>query len=236
MDKNRLWVIGAVLVIGAIVVLGWVLGISPKLTEVRTAQADRETTVAQNAVYEAQIETLKKQFEGIDALKDDLSDIQRAVPMAAEIPSFVAELNAVAETSQVAITGFTQNDAQAYDPALLVVAEPIDTEPSEPSEPSPTPTPAPSSGTDTAEVPAVGGVDPRITPTNFVAIPISITVGAPYTNVLDFISGIQHGSRLVMVNAVSTSVPALDGTVTGTITALVYVLLDPDAAASSSPR
>ncbi|KGJ82348.1 hypothetical protein GY21_00835 [Cryobacterium roopkundense] len=227
MDKNRLWVIGAVLVIGAVVVLGWGLGISPKLTELRAYEAERDTTMAQNAVYEAQIVALKAQFEDIDALRDDLSDVQLAVPGAAEIPGLVTQLTAIAATSQVVVSAFTPNDAQAYDPALLAVTAPV--------EPSTT-VPAPTTGAGAVAVAdavavAEPTVDPRITATNFVAIPISITVDGPYDNVLDFVSGLQYGQRLVMVTAVSTTVPTPEGTVSGTITALVYVLLDPDEVA-----
>ena len=47
---------------------------------------------------------------------------------------------------------------------------------------------------------------------------------------LDFISGLQQGERLVTVNAFGTTATAdAPGMVTGTITALIYVLLS-DAA------
>ena len=42
------------------------------------------------------------------------------------------------------------------------------------------------------------------------------------------------GDRLVMVTAVSTPRPTAECSVTGTVTALVYVLLDPSAMASAS--
>ncbi|TFD51821.1 hypothetical protein E3T43_16210 [Cryobacterium sp. Hh7] len=239
MDKNRLWVIGALLVIGAIVGLGWLLGISPKLSEVRLAEADRDTTLAQNAAYELQVLALKKQFENIDELTDDLSAIQLAVPSSAEIPALIDEFNAIAAGSQVVISAFRQNDAQAFDPALLVVAAPTAAAPPSAPTSEATPSPAPSEAADAATeaataagaVPAAG-VDPRLTPANFIAIPLSITVTGRYDSVLDFVSGIQHGRRLVLINALST-VPTVDvavvsGTVTGTITALVYVLLDPN--------
>nr|WP_276512163.1 type 4a pilus biogenesis protein PilO [Cryobacterium roopkundense] len=208
------------------------------MSEVRAHSAERETTLAQNAAYEAQIVSLKKQFEDIDSLKADLSDIVQAVPASAQMPALLGELNQVAASSQVVISAFTANDAQAYDPALLAV---VDTAVVAPEA---TPTPAPSAATDAdavaanavtagvAGVGSVGGVDPRITPSNFIAIPISITVDAPYDNVLDFVSGVQSRQRLVLVTAVSTTVPTVEGSVTGTITAFVYVLLDSNAEAA----
>ena len=221
MDKNRLWLIGGVMLIGAIVVLGWGLGISPKLNEASATGAEWETTIAENAVHEAQIVTLKKQFEQVAGLRADLSDIQQSVPGSAEMPALVAEFDSAAASSGVVIADFTTSDAQAFDPALLNVVAPA-------GGVSPVPTTA-GDGADVVGATAVVAVDPRITATNFVTIPLSVTVDGPSDSVLDFVSGIQNGRRLVTVTAVSTTVPDEVGAVTGTITALVYVLLDPNA-------
>jgi len=215
--------IGGVMLIGAIVVLGWGLGISPKLNEASATGAEWETTIAENALHEAQIVTLKKQFEQVAGLRADLSDIQQAVPGSAQMPALVAQFDSAAVGSGVVIADFTTSDAQAYDPALLNVVAPT-------GGVSAVPTTAGDAAA-AVEATAVGGVDPRITATNFVAIPLSITVDGPYDNVLDFVSGVQNVRRLVTVTAVSTTVPNEVGIVTGTITALVYVLLDPNATA-----
>jgi len=214
-DKNRLWVIGAVLVIGAVVVLGWILGISPKLTEAAANDEQQQTALAQNAVYEAQVAMLKGQFEDIGALKADLTKIQLAVPGAAEIPAVVAEFTQIAGAAQVGLSSLTVSEAQAYDPALAA-ASPVAAVPADAATPAPA----------VANPAVVAGLDSRIAPTNFITIPLTVTVDGSYDGVLDFVSGLQHGSRLVLVNAVSITEPA-SGSVTGTITALVYVLLNP---------
>ncbi|KFF59020.1 hypothetical protein JF66_14275 [Cryobacterium sp. MLB-32] len=236
MDKNRLWVIGAVLAIGAIVVLGWMLGISPKLTEVGALQSERDAALAQNTAYEVQDATLKKQFEGLGALTGDLLDMQRSVPTSVEAPALITELTSIAASSQVVLSALNQNDAQAFDPALLAVAAPAAGTAASPS----TATDAAAVAADAATGGVAGAVpvptvDPRITATNFNAIPIAITVDGPYDKVLDFVSGLQHGTRLIMVTAVSTTVPGPEGAVTGTINALVYVLVNPSAAAPTAP-
>lgn len=235
-DKNRLWIIGTVLVIGAIVVLGWGLGIAPKLTEVSTAQDELASAISENAVHEVQGEALKQQFEGLGALQDDLAALQLSVPSSAESPALIAELGALSEASQVVISSISHNDAQAYDPLLAGVT--------------------PDAAAATTESGAVEGVDPvagasagtvvdpRITATNFAAIPVTIIVDGSAAGVLDFVSGIQHGERLIMVTAVTISEPTADagaatdtgavpgaGVVTGTITAFVYVLTVPTGAA-----
>ena len=49
MDKNRLWIIGAVVVMVAIVALGWVVAIQPQLDAAAAADAQRATVDATNA-------------------------------------------------------------------------------------------------------------------------------------------------------------------------------------------
>ncbi|TDW29726.1 hypothetical protein [Cryobacterium psychrophilum] len=246
MDKNRLWVIGTALVIVAIVLLGWVLGISPKLTEASTAQAELAAATSENAVHEVQGETLKKQFEGLGALKADLAALQLSVPSSAEFPALITELNAISEASQVVISSITQNDAQAYDPTLagVAVAAPAPSTESGTSEVAPAPSEATAA---VAGAPAAPVVDPRITAANFAAIPVTFVVDGSAAGVLDFVSGIQHGERLIMVTAVSMSEPANvagvevgvsepasdTGVVTGSITAFIYVLTTPTTPAAA---
>jgi len=225
-DKSRLWMIGAVLVIVAIIVMGWVVGIAPKLSEARQAEADRVTTVAQNAAYDAQITTLKKEFDRLGELQADVATIQEAVPGAPEIPALIEDLSAFAQASNVVISGVTQSDAQAFDPTLLGVPAAV----APVAKDSAAATPAPSTATG-----SLTAVDPRITPSNFVAIPLTIVVEGSYDGVLDFVSRVQHGRRLVLVNGLSVTVPNADGAVTGTMATFVYVLLDPGAVAAT-PR
>ncbi|RNE59223.1 hypothetical protein EEJ31_10675 [Cryobacterium tepidiphilum] len=82
-----------------------------------------------------------------------------------------------------------------------------------------------------------------VTGDNFVAIPVSVTVHGDYGHVLDFIEGLQTGTRLVLVTGFNTTGEpsagsrggeSTGGVVTASISAYVYVLLDP-AAASPAP-
>src|SRR5680860_1093571 len=104
MDKNRLWMLGAALLIGIASVLGWLLGISPKLDEARTAKTEQVAVEAQNSAYESELTELKEQFENIGELKQELVLLRRAIPGAAEIPAFVGQLDAIAQRHQVTLT------------------------------------------------------------------------------------------------------------------------------------
>lgn len=248
MNLNRLWVFGSVILIAATAVLGWLLGISPKLIEASAADANRVVVETQNSASEGQVAALKKQFDNIGQLKNDLASLRSAVPNAAEIPAFVAQLDAIAEQHQVTLAAMVVSDAQLYVPVPVVAPGAAGAAPVGGAAPAPTPAPTPTAPT-AAEVAAAAAPVPgkAITATNFVSVPISVSVTGSYPDILDFIEGLQKGTRLVMVTkfataaadspsgatsaSTGTAAPATSDTVTTTISALIYVLLDPAAAA-----
>ncbi|MBC7596034.1 MAG: hypothetical protein H7288_19255 [Kineosporiaceae bacterium] len=252
MDLNRLWVLGSVVLIAATAVLGWVLGISPKLSEASIADADRVAVETQNSAAALKVAALKVKFDNIRDLKGELSALRLAVPNAAEIPAFVTQLDSIAEQHQVTLTDISVKDAQAYVP--VVVAPTATATEGAQTAPAPTATPAPtaSAAPTAAEVAAALAPVPNalITASNFVSVPISLSVSGRYGNVLDFIEGLQKGTRLVMVTTFATArmetpdpagpasnstsiieTSAASGQVTTTISALIYVLLDQATAA-----
>ena len=228
MNVNRLWVLGAVLLMSVVALMGWSLGISPMLSESRDATAERVAVEAQNTSYELQLATLKQQFESIDDLRLDLADLRQAVPQGANIPQFVGQLDSIALQNTVALTTITVSDAQSYASALATTAAP---EAAPPAEGAAAAVPAEDAAAAGAAADPAVPVTPAVAPAdNLIAVPISLSVEGGYQNVLDFISGLQQGERLVTVNAFGTTATAdAPGMVTGTITALIYVLLN-DAA------
>ena len=227
MNVNRLWVLGAVLLMSVVALIGWSLGISPKLGEARDATAERVAVEAQNTSYELQLATLKQQFESIDGLRVDLADLRESVPQGANIPKFVGQLDSIALQNTVKLTAITVSDAQSYAAALATTAAPEAAPPAEGAAAAAVPAEGTAAGA-TAAADAAVPVAPVVTPAdNLIAIPISLSVEGGYQNVLDFISGLQQGERLVTVSAFGTTASAdAPGMVTGTITALIYVLLN----------
>lgn len=228
MDRNRWWILGTVLLIGIVGGMGWLLGISPKLDETRAASMEQVAVEAENASYEIQLASLKKQFEGIDNLRADLAALRQAVPSQADIPVFIGQLDSIAQQDQVTLTAISVSDAQPYLPEVAdpaVVAPPSTNGSADRSEPTPSPT-GPGETT-------LSGAAQRdlVTAEKFVAIPISLTVDGSYGNVLDFIEGLQKGDRLVMVTTFDVTAAAAEtpDSVTATIAAFIYVLLDPIA-------
>ncbi|GAA1440198.1 type 4a pilus biogenesis protein PilO [Leifsonia poae] len=230
MDKTRLWAIGAALLMVVVVALGWVVAVQPQLDAASAADAQTATIQTTNAQSAAALEQLKKDYKNLPALQDKLTALQKSVPADQSIPAFVDELYAIAAQNGLTITNWTAADAQAY----KTVTPPAAAAPAPTASPSATPTPAPSVAPTAPVAAANAGVPPvisaLITPANFAAVPITVSVNGPYENILAFLHGTQTGQRLFLVtgfsSAPSTTSPGFDGTVSG----LIYVLDQPKAA------
>lgn len=236
MNMNRMWVLGAVLLIGVVAVLGWMLGISPNLGEARAAKAEQATVEAQNTEFEAQLATLKTQFESISELRAELADLRESVPSGPDMPAFVGQLGDIADEHRVTLSQITVSDAQPYVPVIAVpVPEAAPAEGAAEGDAAAAPVDAAAvaaAAAAAAEAAAAAAVpapvvNALVTAQNFVAVPISVEVEGGYDDVLAFVEGLQKGERLVMVTTFQTSEQADSGDVTGTITAFVYVLVDP---------
>ncbi len=213
MNKNRLWTIGAVIVMVAVIAGGWVIGIQPQLAAVASANQTRANVEVQNTTNEALLTRLKRDYEGIDGLKNQLVILRTAVPAGAEMPSFVTELNGLASTHGITVKSITVTDAKPYTPATM-----------------------PSNGTPQTGV----TTNPKITSANFVVIPVQFSITGTYARVLDFVHDVQTGPRLFLVSTLSsagsthstggaaakTASATASGTVDSTVGGFVYVLLD----------
>ncbi|MCI4656464.1 hypothetical protein [Cryobacterium zhongshanensis] len=221
MDKNRIWIIGSVVIMVAVLAMGLLLGIQPQLAAVATADQARVAVEASNAGQAAVLAKLQSDYAGIDALKAELIPLRASVPSGTEMPSFVTQLDALAGSTSVTLTGMTVSDAVPYAaPAALAATGTTD-----------------AAATPAAVMPLTNA---QITATTFASLAVSITVTGSYAHALDFISGLQSGQRLFLVTGINTAPVAEDATadakksatgdITATITGLVYVLVPPATA------
>lgn len=250
MDRNRLWVLGAIVLIGVTIVLGWTVGISPNLSVASAANTDRVAVETQNAAAGLQLAQLKKQFATIGELKKDLASIRKAVPDGADIPTLLSQLDTLSRQNGVTLTDFSVSDAEPYAPEAAASAGAA----TPPTAAAPAATAAPAEGSAAASdaaaptpaattAPTVAGAVPvapaGIDANNFVAVPITVTIEGGYASLMDFIDGLQKGTRLVLVTTIDTATVSPDKS-TAKIAALVYVLLNPvgalsDPAAAATP-
>lgn len=212
MTKSRMWVLGSIVAIVVIVAAGWFIGVSPQLAVATSASNDRSNVMAANARNEILLAKLKRDYENIDALKNQVLTLQKSVPTSADISSFVTELNTLANARKVTLKSINVSDAKPYTPATQAAAKAGASDPQ---------------------------TNPKITSTNFVVIPVQIGITGDYTKVLDFVNDVQQGQRLFLVSALSSmgatnskgvkGSPTMSGgsqKVDSSITGFIYVLLN----------
>ncbi|MGO4104370.1 hypothetical protein AB4Y63_10495 [Leifsonia sp. YAF41] len=235
MDKNRIWVIGSVLVMVVVIVAGWFVAVQPQLAATAAAYEQRVGVEQTNATHEALLAKLKTDFKNIDQLKAELAPLDASVPTGTEIAAFVDQLYELSGAAGVTVTGLTVADAEPYTPVAAPVAAPVEGAPAAGSTPAPAPAPTDSAAPAASAAPVAGTppvTNSLITATNFASLAVQVTVTGDNSSVLNFVNGLQTGSRLFLATGLSTvpSTAAADATVvtTGvdaTISGLIYVLV-----------
>ena len=225
MDRNRVFAAVMASSVSAAVVLGGLLGIAPKLEEVRAVTAHREVVESQNAEYEIALESLQRDFDGIAELRTYLGTLQTAVPPDAAIGAFVGQIEVIARQNNVTLGSLTLGDAVAYEP-VAGAAPPIVAGAGAggavlPEVPLPDADSADT--TDAAANPFSDGA--------YLALPITMSVQGAQSNLFDFVAGLQHGERTVSISTLVTEAPQRTGTTELVITGMIYVLLDPSGLA-----
>ena len=221
MNRDRLWGLAWIAAVAAVVVLGTMLGIVPKAEEAKAASRELATVEAQNVEHELALAALQDQYASIDDLKDDLADLQLGIPLAADIPAFVAELSAIATQYQVTIEQISIADGTGYVPTEPVVA----------TDTAATDTAATDTTATDAAATAATGIDAnsRVTAATYISIPVSIEATGTGSAVLEFLSGLQYGDRIIAINSFATDAAVTADVVTVSIEAEIYVLVDPTA-------
>ena len=220
-----------ILMMVVLVAAGYLLVAQPQLAAASTANQSLTTVDGQIASSQATIARLKIEEKKLPSLKSQLAKLRNSIPLESEISAYIDALNALADSTGVAITAIKVDSAVAYT-APVVLAPPAPAAGA--ATPSPTPTASAAPTAPVAPTAWAPTTDPLITAANFVAIPVNITTTGAWPATQSFINGLQRGSRLYLVTGISTSVASSDtgaGGITAVINGYVYVLLDPKGAA-----
>lgn len=207
MNFNRLWIIGCAILCVAVLAFGWVVGISPKISEASSAAAERVGVEATNDLHEIELANIKKQYANIADLRSQLDELRSQLPQTDDLAEFIGQLHEIEGANGVKVSNLTVGAATPF----VAAAD------------------AESAAAAHAEL---------VTEDNFIVIPIAVSVGGTYENVMKFVAGLQHGTRLfVMSNlTVSRGEDATSGeqepasttpTFAADIAGFIYVLLDP---------
>ncbi|MDN4643475.1 hypothetical protein [Arthrobacter sp. PsM3] len=207
MDRNRLFVIGAALAMVVVIFFGWTVGVQPQLAASVAAAEETKAVQASNASQADVLSVLKKDYANIGTLQAQRDQLRKAVPAGTDMSAFIDELHAVVVAHGVALGNFAVTEGQAY-----VAPKAAGTGAAAPAG---TTAPAPGAGT---------------APDGLVLMPIQLAVTGQYGKVLDFVQGLQTGTRLVLVTTLTTA-PSSTGAgagrdFTAQIGGFAYVLSD----------
>lgn len=225
---NRIWAIVTAIVSLAVLAGGWFLGVQPQLAAASASAQQQASVESQNTASRAQISQLSAAEKKKDALHSQLAELKLSVPPGVDGDGFLSEINALIGSTGVALQNFALQTPVPYVPP--VTAAPAT--PAAGASPSPSPSASasapPAAATDST--PTIAPVtDPAITAENFITVPMTITVKGPDSAVDQFLSGLQHGDRLVLANSVTKNFDEESGGYTLEIKGFVYVLKDPSS-------
>lgn len=189
MNLTRIWIGAGALAIVAVLAGGWFLGVSPLLTQASTNDADRASVLSLNQAQEAQLVVLAEQTKKWDSIERDRAQLQSAIPADPGMPALVGEISTLAATSGVEVTSFSTSDAQILDGTVTQPA----------TDPAAAATPADNAATaaDAAPAPAAPSGS------GLVAVPVELAASGSTEALLGFLSGLQHGERLLLVSGMN---------------------------------
>lgn len=209
MDRNRIITIALVGLMVVVLALGWLVGVSPLLTQANSALDEASNLSTVNNAGDAKVVVLKKQFADIDKLKASLVPLHISIPETVNAPTFLREIYAFS-----AQYGVTLTSVAVGVPVDYTAPKPPATNATTPATPTATPTPAPT--------PGGSGTTTNTAKSSLVLIPMKVIVSGPYPNVMAFAGALEEGARLFLVSKITTG-PSPDG-VSTVLDGSVYAL------------
>jgi hypothetical protein len=174
MNANRIFGLATVLIVGAVLVLGWILGVSPLLTQAAAADAQRAEVELTNQMETAKLTQMKAEFDRLDEIEEDLAKLRISMPAEVDFDFVYRLLSTYQSGSGAFVNTIQTGEALPYGVAT---------------------------GT---EVATATTAPPVAAPSGFYTVPITITFDkVPATQVMAFASAMQNGPRLFLVTAVA---------------------------------
>jgi Tfp pilus assembly protein PilO len=214
---HQLKVLITVVLMIAVVAGGWLLAVQPALASAVAADDTRTDVRSQNDAMRAEVAALQAAEANLPALQKDVAKLNASIPTTDDSSALIHGINDLARNADVVVDGITLEDPQPYAPpqaAAPAVEAPADE--------------TATAGTEATVDLLQPASDPRITPANFVLVPVTVAVSGSFGDVLDFVHGVQTGPRLFLVNKLTTAADA-EGNgskVSANVGGFVYVLLD----------
>ena len=221
MNRDRILTLALVGAIALVGILGWIVGVSPVLSQVAAADDERSSVTSTNDLNATKLVALKKQFENIGETQAKLDKLRVSIPAAPDMPTLLRTIKEFGDGQGITLKSVEVSGVTAY--VAPVAATPAVT-PGSPAVTS-TPTPSPSAPAASTTAPAATPASPS---SGMHVIPIKVSVSGTYEQVMAFAGAIQSGPRLFLVTAFGLS--SVKGLFTGDLTGNVYALPAPLAA------
>lgn len=225
MPKHLVTVLGLILSLG-VIALGFFLVALPQFFQALGVDAQTATVANTNAIYQAQVDTLREEEERLDEINAAVADLRSQIPATGQLDDVFEVVGRAAEASGVTLTAVTAGEQTAF-----VVRTGVEEDPAAAPAPAPGPTPAPtptagatdaaaggSATTPDATAGAGGAATSGRQQVDFV-IQATATDMAQATAFLD---ALRAGPRLLS-NVTATTAQNGDGAIDVQITALTYV-------------
>lgn len=204
--KRSTWIGGTAFVAVVLAIATWFLFVSPTLASADDVRAQADQTRQQNDLLELKLTKLKADFAKLPEYKTQLAELQKEIPLDADLSAYFLQINKIAEAHSVTITSIAPGT-----PERVTLAAAAGTGSSQAatnadgSTPSASPTPSPSASAGASTGDGTSGSDeaPKV-PDGFVAVPFSVTVLGKYADTVAFLHDAQRGTdRLLLVSALT---------------------------------
>lgn len=111
MNKHKIAWIALAVAIAVVLMFTWLVGVSPRLTHIKEADAQTAQIDANNKKTRDEIETLRVASETVSLQKDRLRQLQRQIPDGYNQQTLIDSLNGAADGAGVSIKSVTFDSA-----------------------------------------------------------------------------------------------------------------------------
>jgi len=111
---GRIWLAGGALIAVIVVAFGWFILAMPQLDQAAEADVQQASVQAQNDQLQAVLTTMKAQYENLDALKEQLEELQLSVPGTRSLDAYFFDLAVAANLAGVVLAGVDVGVAAPY--------------------------------------------------------------------------------------------------------------------------
>lgn len=226
MPKHLVTAIGLVVSLG-VIALGVFLVALPLYFQAVSVDAQTATVASTNALYQAQVDSLRAEQENLDAINANVADLRSQIPASAQLDDVFEVVGRAAEASGVALTAVTAGEQVIFVARTGAVDDESVTA-------APAPEPSPTAEADASATGGTGAADsgtpnaitdPSAAPVTSgrqqVDFVISVTA-ADLGQVTAFLDALRAGPRLLS-SITATSNQTGEGTFGMQITALTYL-------------